>query len=145
MGEDWLKISLEFSVCALQEPETATENIMRMLLDQIAILLKKQHGNPRRIWTLHKINGNHVHFYKSNERQRSDNYHEMVRTITAGLIGQAIQTKDNVSIFNNVRKNNAYIQGWESCQSELIGLVKDGTGKVIGVINIESDISDADY
>jgi hypothetical protein len=142
MGEDWLKISLELSVCSLQEPETAAENIMRMLLDKIGILLKIKHGNPRRIWTLHKINGNHVHFYRSNERQRSDKHQDMVRTITAGLIGHAIQTKDNVSIFNNARENKDYIQGWESCQSELIGLVKDGTGKVIGVVNVESDISD---
>jgi hypothetical protein len=142
MSEDWLKISLEFSMCSLQEPETAEENIMRLLLDQIGTLLKVTHRNPRRIWTLHKIIGNQVRFYRSNERQRSEEHQDIVRPITEGLIGRAIQEKDNVTIFKNARDVKGFILGWENCQSELIGLVKDGTGKPIGVVNVESDISD---
>ena len=140
MNEDWLKISLEFSVCSLQEPETAEDNIMRLLLEQINNLLQVTGRKPRRICTLHNIIGNQVHFHRTSDLSAErDN---KIRSISDGLIGRAIQEKNNVTIFRNAREQEGFILGWEDCQSELIGLIKDGTGKPTGVVNLESNYPD---
>lgn len=141
--QDWLRIGLEFSGASRQEAATAEENVLRLLMQEIEVLLSDvNQQQPRRIWTLHKIIGKQVHFYKSNNFQRAANHRDLVRPISDGLIGQAINRDEDVLIFREADQIGGYIQGWDDCRSELIALVRDSRNNVIGVINIESNIID---
>ncbi len=139
MIEDWLDVSLEFSKLSSQESGTVEDNIMKLLLKKIEILLDVPHRRPNRICTLHKIIGDRVIFDQSTKRQ-PPGADRQVNSIREGLIGQAIQEGNDVSFFRDANQLENYIPGWENCQSELIGLIKYGMGKLIGVVNIESDI-----
>ncbi|MEM9217352.1 MAG: hypothetical protein AAGD25_23820 [Cyanobacteria bacterium P01_F01_bin.150] len=123
-----------------QEGTTAEENIMRLLMQAIQALLKDVAPvEPKRIWTLHKIVGNQIYFYKSNNFQRSANHRDLVVPIASGLIGKAIKKDEDVLIFKNASEEKGYIKGWEECQAELISLIRDSRNNIIGVINIESN------
>jgi hypothetical protein len=141
MNEDWLDVSFQFSAVSSQEPGTVEVNIMQLLLDKIENLLDLTHRNPNRICTLHRIMGDRVVFYMSTKRQPPESDRQ-VDSIFEGLIGQAIEERNDVTIFENANQLPGYIPGWDRCKSELIGLIKDATGKPIGVVNIESDIPD---
>ena len=109
--KDLLKTWLEFSGASRQEASTAEENIMRLLMQEIEDLLEDITLNePRRIWTLHKVVGNQIHFYKSNNFQRSANHRDLVRSITNGLIGEAIRNDEDVLIFKNADKEENYVK-----------------------------------
>lgn len=143
MMQDWLRTGLEFSGAARQEAATAEENVLRLLMQEIEVLLSDiNQQQPRRIWTLHKIIGKQVHFYKSNNFQRAANHRDLVRSISEGLIGQAINRDEDMLVFKEADKLDEYNRGWEDCRSELIALVRDSRNNVIGVINIESNIPD---
>jgi hypothetical protein len=141
MNEDWLDVSFQFSTVSSQEPGTVEVNIMQLLLNKIERLLSITHRHPNRICTLHRIMGDRVIFYMSTRRQ-PPGVDRQVDSISEGLIGQAIEERNDVTFFKNANQLPGYIPGWDRCKSELIGLIKDATGRPIGVVNIESDISD---
>ena len=134
---DWLKIGLELSKSPLRSGNTAHEGVMKLLLTELSNLLKITNSEAERIWTLHDVVGNYVHFYASSRRERLDTNSNM-REITDGLIGKAIEIGDDVQFFEDAKSKDGYVEGWEKCEAELIILVKDHH-KVIGVINIESN------
>jgi len=141
MPINWQDTIKNLSFSSRLETETAECRIMGHLIEAIDGIMECSSHTPRRIWTLHKVSGNQVRFYNSNLRTRTDDPKGMVRMIDEGLIGDALERDEDISIYPETSKTKykKYVSGWDGCKCELIALIRDSQGKTIGVINIESD------
>ncbi len=130
-----LQSIVSMASAARREGQPAQSGIMDGLLDGINTLLEGyQDPDPTRVWTLHKVDGVHVHLHDSSLRRR-----EPPVNISEGLIGEVIKNGINFKVYPNAPSHKSYKEGWPNTKSEMIHLIRDAGGECIGVINIESD------